>query len=521
MDNKLSAPSRTMHWVDRNKIKPNDYNPNKVSRQNLELLTQSIFTNGWTLPIVVRPDGTIIDGFHRWTVAGPDWKYVPPSEEDDRRTLYERLEGKVLVVIVDHKDKAKNIYGTVTHNRARGTHLLEPMKKIVKELMDEGKTVEEIGKQLGMRPEEIFRLSDFSKEDFLKIQWCDGLGKKIANKDIKVKTNTNFDFLPQPKALVEYPEDIFYADFTAETYSCDPVIKYRRKESDYECCRLTDAMVVVKNCEKTKVSVEVSVGEISENLECDIKARYRSLGNRFIVCSGKEEIPMDKFLTEQPLIYKTVKDMTITGIDVIEGDFESELFDSNIIEGVDWKHYDTNLKLEFRKNDSDTRVSIQDALYKILEADEKFKYIIYDHGSGEMADYITIYETDNELVVELYHVKKMGSSSYNNSVGDVYEVSGQAIKSVTWFTTKGKLLEKFTSRHNSGHCIVKKGGNFKTMIKEIKTSGKVLRGCICIVQPGIKKSKAIPDRIQEVLAATDSYVKKAGKVNRLRIMGSI
>ncbi len=75
----------------------------------------------------------------------------------------------MLVVIVDHKDKAKNIYGTVTHNRARGTHLLEPMKKIVKELMDEGKTVEEIGKQLGMRPEEIFRLSDFSKEDFLKM----------------------------------------------------------------------------------------------------------------------------------------------------------------------------------------------------------------------------------------------------------------------------------------------------------------------------------------------------------------
>ena len=45
----------------------------------------------------------------------------------------------------------------------------EEMKKIVKELMDEGKTVEEIGKQLGMRPEEIFRLSDFSKEDFLKM----------------------------------------------------------------------------------------------------------------------------------------------------------------------------------------------------------------------------------------------------------------------------------------------------------------------------------------------------------------
>lgn len=70
MDKKLSSPLSTLQWVDRDRVKPNDYNPNKVSKQNLELLKQSILTNGWTLPIVVRPDFTIIDGFHRWTVAG-------------------------------------------------------------------------------------------------------------------------------------------------------------------------------------------------------------------------------------------------------------------------------------------------------------------------------------------------------------------------------------------------------------------------------------------------------------------
>lgn len=156
MDKKLSSPLSTLQWVDRDRVKPNDYNPNKVSKQNLELLKQSILTNGWTLPIVARPDFTIIDGFHRWTVAGEE-------------PLKSMLEGKVPVVIVEHKDKAGNIYGTVTHNRARGTHLLEPMKAIVRELMGEGKSVEEIGKQLGMRPEEIFRLSDFSKEDFLNM----------------------------------------------------------------------------------------------------------------------------------------------------------------------------------------------------------------------------------------------------------------------------------------------------------------------------------------------------------------
>ncbi len=156
MDSKMISPLDTLQWVDRGKVKPNDYNPNKVSKQNLELLKQSILTNGWTLPIVVRPDFTIIDGFHRWTVAGEE-------------PLVSMLEGKIPIVIVKHKDKAGNIYGTVTHNRARGTHLLEPMKAIVKELMSEGKSVEEIGKQLGMRPEEIFRLSEFSKEDFLRM----------------------------------------------------------------------------------------------------------------------------------------------------------------------------------------------------------------------------------------------------------------------------------------------------------------------------------------------------------------
>ena len=149
------APLSSLQWVDRNKLKANDYNPNKVSEENLKLLVQSILTNGWTLPIVCRPDYTIIDGFHRWTVSG-------------REPLLSILGGKVPVVIVDHKgNKDEDIYGTITHNRARGTHLLEPMKAIVKQLIDDGKTVQEISKQLGMKPEEIFRLSGFTRDDFL------------------------------------------------------------------------------------------------------------------------------------------------------------------------------------------------------------------------------------------------------------------------------------------------------------------------------------------------------------------
>lgn len=176
--NKLWDPLRGLKWVDRKSLVPNDYNPNRVSKQNLELLTTSIFVNGFTLPIVCRPDLTIIDGFHRYTVFGPEWRYIPGFTDEEweklgydtsRKTLFERSEGKVPVVTVSQLDESMYVYGTVTHNRARGTHLLEPMKAIVKKLMDEGKTIQEIGKQLGMKPEEIFRLSDFSKEDFLRM----------------------------------------------------------------------------------------------------------------------------------------------------------------------------------------------------------------------------------------------------------------------------------------------------------------------------------------------------------------
>lgn len=148
------GPLASLQWVDRDRLHANDYNPNKVSEDNLQLLIQSILTNGWTLPIVVRPDYTIIDGFHRWTVSG-------------REPLLSKLGGKVPVVIVNHDSEADDIYGTITHNRARGTHLLEPMKAIVRRLIGEGKSVQEISRQLGMRPEEIFRLSDFSRDEFL------------------------------------------------------------------------------------------------------------------------------------------------------------------------------------------------------------------------------------------------------------------------------------------------------------------------------------------------------------------
>lgn len=152
----LFKPLRELKFIDRDLVKPNDYNPNKVLEKNLELLMESILSNGFCFPIVIRPDYTIIDGFHRWCVSG-------------REPLKTMLGNKIPVVVVAHKSRTDDMAGTVTFNRARGTHLLEPMEHMVQELLDQGLEVKEICKKLGMSAEEVYRLSKIDRQKFLEI----------------------------------------------------------------------------------------------------------------------------------------------------------------------------------------------------------------------------------------------------------------------------------------------------------------------------------------------------------------
>lgn len=39
----LKAPLKSLQWVPINKLKPNNYNPNVVTKENLELLILSLF----------------------------------------------------------------------------------------------------------------------------------------------------------------------------------------------------------------------------------------------------------------------------------------------------------------------------------------------------------------------------------------------------------------------------------------------------------------------------------------------
>jgi ParB-like chromosome segregation protein Spo0J len=139
-------PISSVVWKNRTDLKPNDYNPNKVAPPEMELLVTSIIEDGWTQPIVILPDNTIVDGFHRYTVSG-------------QKKLMEKFNGMVPTVTVDI-DPVHRQMSTIRHNRARGTHGILPMASIVRGIVDEGVSKEEIQARLGMEDEEVDRLID-------------------------------------------------------------------------------------------------------------------------------------------------------------------------------------------------------------------------------------------------------------------------------------------------------------------------------------------------------------------------
>ena len=185
-----------IEWVPYSEVKPNQYNPNRMTWHDRQLLRQSVLEDGWTQPIVTLPDGTIVDGEQRWTVAGMKLRPDDIQEIIDRMekrqadgapvstsilarlkeskarleaaiadgseaTLASITGGLVPITRLDLGDDAHKMISTIRHNRARGMHQLDSMVDITKDLVKLGLDVDDLETRLGMDDEEITRfLSD-------------------------------------------------------------------------------------------------------------------------------------------------------------------------------------------------------------------------------------------------------------------------------------------------------------------------------------------------------------------------
>ncbi len=136
------------------KIEPNTYNPNAVAPPELRLLYDSIKEDGYTMPVVCyydreRDKYILVDGFHRYRIML------------DYPDIYKR-EGGMLPVSVIDKPLDHRMASTIRHNRARGSHDVDLMSNIVKELHELGRSDVWISRHLGMDRDEILRLKQIT-----------------------------------------------------------------------------------------------------------------------------------------------------------------------------------------------------------------------------------------------------------------------------------------------------------------------------------------------------------------------
>lgn len=136
------------------KIEGNTYNPNQVAPPEMQLLYDSIREDGYTMPVVCYYDAArdkyiIVDGFHRYRIM---------LEHPD---IYEREKGLLPVSVID-KELDYRMASTIRHNRARGSHDVDLMSNIVRELHELGRSDQWISKHLGMDMDEILRLKQIT-----------------------------------------------------------------------------------------------------------------------------------------------------------------------------------------------------------------------------------------------------------------------------------------------------------------------------------------------------------------------
>ena len=154
MSQSFKSPVYGVIAVPIEKIEANTYNPNNVAPPEMRLLYDSIREDGYTMPVVCyydepRDKYIIVDGFHRYRVMM------------EHRDIYER-EGGMLPVSVIQKELDHRMASTIRHNRARGTHDVDLMSHIVRDLHELGRSDAWISKHLGMDMDEILRLKQIT-----------------------------------------------------------------------------------------------------------------------------------------------------------------------------------------------------------------------------------------------------------------------------------------------------------------------------------------------------------------------
>lgn len=158
-------------------------------------------------------------------------------------------------------------------------------------------------------------------------------------------------------------------------------------------------------------------------------------------------------------------------------------------------------------------VTVHDFLSNRLQQQDGIVALIYDHRSGEAADFIALTRSGEEgLRISLYHCKGAGGAPSGGRVTDVYEVTCQILKSVAYCDAEilARHIEHrvHPGRHDHPSRFII--GNLAETTRLLsETPANHLQFAVYGVQPGISK-RQIDDHLSDLMAFSLDYVLRGG-----------
>jgi hypothetical protein len=346
--------------------------------------------------------------------------------------------------------------------------------------------------------------------------WCRKLSSKLVDSR-SVSTNSGLDNLPLGQRAVSFPERIVAIDWNEEVYKRGSIFLDSQDNSDSSPQFLLDLSLSIAEVTPEQIVFCIEGDNLAVEVEYKLdRPSWFSIRRGNYACSDQEgahESDLLAFLQEFPPSFFTADLSRLEGDTLYAGmPTPDEVFDTTVIEEIDWRSAGVNPLLE--KPDGSSSVSIFDWIQRRLVADGS-AVVFNDDGSGEVADFVTLTSTAaGATSVMLYHCKAaMQNPVPGNRVDDIYEVAGQAVKSVRFASPS--LLRKHLLRrlHDNPNRLVK---GTRADIERLLADGVILTAVVNIVQPGI--GRALSAAQSALLASTNAYM-IAGQVARLRVLG--
>ena len=361
-------------------------------------------------------------------------------------------------------------------------------------------------------------------------EWSKKLGEKLANLSIDPNTILRDTLIAQLKVSRPniYPISI---DWSEEVYLY-PESKYNfligDKLFDLSNCQLEITSAGLDNelnfslvTSEDKIDFQKKLFEDKDGFP-DFKI-IKTSKQECIVEFGRKSLPVEEFLNKYIPTIWFADGSSLTGNEYFElKQIMPPYSKTAIINDWDWQGVD--LSSESQGFVEKKTSSIQ---YKVIQRLRKDSYdIIYnDDDSGEMADIVTMKLDEEKLSIGLYHLKYALGGKISGQIKNLYEVCGQAQKSIRWKHRKRKeVFDHFLKREEKKKKKFNASRLEKGTIQDLErfqelTKNKIpVKFEIYIVQPGISQ-ETISDEMLTLLSVTENYLKEKAGIN-LKIVGN-